>query len=62
MISEGRASRFEVPGGIVLWGWEHSDLIASAVAGDSLTLEAQRVDDKEVEGDVRSPMILSIFL
>lgn len=62
MISAGRASRFKVPGGMVLSGSVGIDLTASTVAADPLTLGAERADDKEVEEDSRRPMILSIFL
>ena len=61
MISAGRASNFEIEGGIVLGGSECSGLIALAVAADSLTVGGESVEDKEVEEDLRSPMSLSIF-
>lgn len=61
MISAGRASRFRIRGRIVFLGSEGTDETASAVASDFLTLGTERVEDKDVEGDLRSPMIVSIL-
>ncbi len=62
MISAGRASSLEVPGGIVLGGWEFTDWIDSSVAVDSWRRETCRGEDREVEGESRSSMILSMIL
>lgn len=48
---------------MILRGSEWTDSIASAVAADTFTLGGERVkEDKEVEGEFKSAMILSIFI
>ena len=59
MISAGRASNLETGGCIELGRSVRPD---SAVAADELTLVGKGMEDMEVEEDLRSPMIVSIFV
>ena len=61
IISEGKASRWEGGGSIKLEESEWIELIASAVAVDSWGIGVKGLGDREVEGDLKSWMIVSIL-